>query len=78
VTLSQNLGEFPKTYIVTCGKDPLRDDGTVLRRMLEERGVKVRSDYYAGLPHCFWMMPGIRDTEEFGEKLTEGARWVLK
>lgn len=29
VTLSKNLHEFPPTYISTCGKDPLRDDGKV-------------------------------------------------
>ncbi|TGO69961.1 hypothetical protein BOTNAR_0005g00430 [Botryotinia narcissicola] len=40
VTLSKHLDEFPPTYITTCGKDPLRDDGTVLEMMLKDKGIK--------------------------------------
>jgi len=42
VTLSKNLAKFPKTYISTCGKDPLRDDGKVLQLMLEKEGVSTK------------------------------------
>jgi len=78
VTLSHKLGSFPKTYIVTCGKDPLRDDGKVLGLMLEEEGVGVKNDHYTGLPHCFWVVSELRETKQFREKLALGVRWVLE
>jgi versiconal hemiacetal acetate esterase len=46
VTLSKNLAEFPPTYICTCYKDPLRDDGRVLEAMLKKAGVKTKSDHF--------------------------------
>ncbi|TVY78308.1 Versiconal hemiacetal acetate esterase, partial [Lachnellula suecica] len=48
VTLSKRLGEFPPTYITTCGKDPLRDDGRVLEAMLRREGARTMSDVYEG------------------------------
>jgi versiconal hemiacetal acetate esterase len=76
ITLSKDLGKFPPTYIATCGKDPLRDDGRVLEAMLKE-GVKTKSDLYEGLPHYFWMMPGIQGGEQFLANVVKGAQWVL-
>ncbi len=77
VTLSKDLGKFPPTYICTCGKDPLRDDGRVLEAMLKKEGVKTKSDTYEGLPHYFWMMPGIQGAKEFLDNVVKGAQWVL-
>lgn len=78
VTLSKDLKEFPPTYICTCGKDPLRDDGKVLELMLKKEGVKTKSDFYAGLPHYFWMMPGIKGGEEFLANVVKGTQWILE
>jgi versiconal hemiacetal acetate esterase len=77
VSLSKDLDKFPKTYIATCGKDPLRDDGRVLEVMLKERGVQTKSDFYEGVPHYFWMFPGIKGGEEFLMNVVKGAQWVL-
>jgi versiconal hemiacetal acetate esterase len=77
ITLSKDLGKFPPTYIATCGKDPLRDDGRVLEAMLKKEGVKTKSDLYEGLPHYFWMMPGIQGGEQFLANVVKGAQWVL-
>lgn len=77
VTLSKDLGKFPPTYIATCGKDPLRDDGRVLEKMLKKEGVKTRSDTYEGFPHYFWLMPGIKGGEQFLANVVKGAQWVL-
>lgn len=77
VTLSRDLGRFPPTYIATCGKDPLRDDGKVLEMMLKKEGVKTKSDFYAGVPHYFWLFPGIQGGEEFLGNVVKGAQWVL-
>ena len=78
VTLSKRLKEFPATYICTCEMDPLRDDGKVLEMMLKKEGVKTKSDFYPGLPHYFWMMPGITGGEEFLANVVRGAQWVLE
>jgi len=78
VTLSKDLGKFPPTYIATCGKDPLRDDGRVLEMMLKKEGVRTKSDRYEGVPHYFWMFPGIKGGEEFLLNVAKGAQWVVE
>jgi versiconal hemiacetal acetate esterase len=77
VTLSKSLSEFPPTYISTCGKDPLRDDGKVLEMMLQKEGVKTKSDFYPGVPHYFWLFPGIKGGEEFLANVVKGAQWAM-
>ncbi|KAF4634017.1 hypothetical protein G7Y89_g4094 [Cudoniella acicularis] len=77
VTLSPRLGELPPVYVATCGKDPLRDDGRVLERMIKDKGGKVRSDHYEGVPHYYWLFPGIEGGEEFLGNVVKGAQWVL-
>ena len=72
-----NHGNFPPTYIVTCEADPLRDDGKVLEVCLKKAGVKVKSDYYEGLPHYFWIFPSVKEGKEFVGNLVEGCRWIV-
>lgn len=78
VTLSKNLADFPPTYICTCGKDPLRDDGKVLEAMLAKAGVKTKSDFYAGFPHNFWIFPGLKRSGEFLTDVVKGIQWSLR
>jgi versiconal hemiacetal acetate esterase len=77
VTLSKGLKEFPKTYIATCGKDPLRDDGVILNEMLKKEGVETKYDHYEGVPHYFWLMPGADRGVEFLDNVVKGAKFVL-
>ncbi|KIM93847.1 hypothetical protein OIDMADRAFT_136842, partial [Oidiodendron maius Zn] len=76
VTLSQNLSQFPPTYISTCGKDPLRDDGKVLEAMLKKLDVKTRSDHYSGVPHSFWLFPNMHGEDVLANAVS-GAQWIL-
>lgn len=76
VTLSQNLSQFHPTYISTCDKDPLRDDGKVLEAMLKKLDVKTRSDHYSGVPHCFSLFPNMRGEEVLANTVS-GAQWIL-
>jgi len=77
VTLSQGLKDFPPTYICTCGKDPLRDDGKVLEMMLKEEGVRTKSDFYEGMPHYWWLFPGVKGADKFFENLVGACKWVV-
>ena len=77
ITLSRDLGKFPPTNTSTRGKDPLRDDRSVLEHMLKKEGVKTKSDEYEGLPHYFWMVPGIPGGEGFLDNVVKGAQGVL-
>lgn len=54
MTLSECLNEFPRTWIATCEKHPLRDDGVVLEKMLIARDVAVQRKHYNGFGHYFW------------------------
>ena len=76
-TLSKNLSEFPPTYIATCGKDPLRDDGKILGAMLEREQVKVKHDFWEGVPHYFWLFPGLKMGREFLDGVANGVKFVL-
>ncbi|XP_072264218.1 neutral cholesterol ester hydrolase 1 [Pyxicephalus adspersus] len=40
------LQKLPKTYVLTCEHDVLRDDGTMYAKRLEEAGVDVTHDHY--------------------------------
>ncbi|KAJ4236858.1 hypothetical protein NW757_013310 [Fusarium falciforme] len=71
-------GLFPTTYIVTCGLDPLRDDGKIVAGSMKNQGVHVKSDHYDGLPHCFWMFPTLPETREFLRNAFSGVEWVIE
>lgn len=72
------LSLFPPTYVVTCGQDPLRDDGIVLGRALSSASVPVKTKNYKSLPHCFWIVPSLPETPEFMDNLANGVAWVLE
>lgn len=48
------LAKCPRTYILTCEFDVLRDDGLMYARRLQDAGVEVTNDHYEGGFHgCF-------------------------
>ncbi|KAH6985178.1 alpha/beta hydrolase fold-domain-containing protein [Ilyonectria destructans] len=68
---------LPPAYIVTCGFDPLRDDGRILAESMESRGLQVKRDHYERLPHCFWMVPTLPESKVFTANAFQGIKWVL-
>lgn len=51
---SDRLHTLPPTLVVTAEHDPLRDEGEVLARRLDEAGVEVTGTRYLGQTHGFW------------------------
>lgn len=48
------LAKCPRTYILTCEYDVLRDDGLMYARRLQDAGITVTSDHYEdGFHGCF-------------------------
>lgn len=68
---------FPPTYVVVCGNDPTRDDGTVVASLLKSGGVSVQHKVYRGLPHCFWIFPTLPETAGFEQDTVVGIRSLL-
>ncbi|KAG5747548.1 hypothetical protein H9Q72_007940 [Fusarium xylarioides] len=72
------LKVFPRTYVVTCGMDTLRDDGRVLYDSLSSAGVPTKTYHYSNMPHCFWIVPSLPETEVFLNELISGINWAIK
>ena len=53
------LRAFPATHIVTCGFDPLRDEGLELMRHLVEHGVAASHSEHDHLFHGFITLGGL-------------------
>ncbi|KAF5684306.1 sterigmatocystin biosynthesis lipase esterase STCI [Fusarium circinatum] len=76
--LSPHLAKFPRTYLVACGADPLRDDNVAMEHELRSKGVNVKLDMYEGLPHVFWMFPNLSATKAFIGNLLAGIKFILE
>ncbi len=50
---ANNLSGLPPATVVTCGYDPLRDEGIAYADRLAEAGVSVRHDHYPDVAHGF-------------------------
>ncbi|UPV75585.1 alpha/beta hydrolase [Halorussus limi] len=48
-----DLSGLPPATVVTCGFDPLRDEGVAYAERLAEAGVEVRHDHHPDQPHGF-------------------------
>lgn len=70
----QDAASFPRTFIVTCGLDVLRDEGNALASDLAAAGIEVRRETYPGAPHGFF---SFTKRLPFGDDAIERARrWL--
>ncbi|XP_026195495.1 neutral cholesterol ester hydrolase 1a isoform X2 [Anabas testudineus] len=61
------LAKCPRTYIITCENDVLRDDGLMYAQRLQDAGVTVTNDHYEdGFHGCFMKWPIEFDVGERG------------
>ncbi|KAF5618971.1 lipase esterase [Fusarium tjaetaba] len=63
------LKAFPNTYVATCGKDPLRDDGRVLYDSLSSAGVPTKTGHYGDMPHCFCCLAPLLTCQPYVEHI---------
>lgn len=54
---ASGLAALPRTFVLTCGVDPLRDEGLELARRLSAAGVAVERRHYPGHLHGFLTYP---------------------
>ena len=74
----QGLKNYPKSFVQVCGGDPVRDDGLILAKSLQNAGVEIQIKLYSGLPHGFWSgFPQLKSSKRFMLDLTLGLAWML-
>lgn len=59
--LIEDLSGLPPAYILTCGYDPLRDEGKAYADRLVEAGVPVIYKCHEGMIHAFFTMGKVID-----------------
>lgn len=63
---ARDLSDLPPAFVLTCGFDPLRDEGTAYADRLREAGVDVEHTNYESMIHGFLNMEGIVDCAHDG------------
>jgi len=78
--LHPGIKDLKKVYMAVAGHDTLRDDGVLMKKMLEDARVPVKFDFYDGYPHFFfaWPSPKLAEPQkQFMDNLAEGVKYVL-
>jgi acetyl esterase len=74
--LAANLAGQPPAYVVTCGFDPLRDEGRAYAERLRGAGVAVEHREWPGQIHAFTVLTeAIHEGESC---IAEIARWLKR
>jgi acetyl esterase/lipase len=71
--------DMPPTFIQVCGQDPLRDDGLIYARVLQDAGIPTRLNIYPGVPHGFHAIyPQLTLAQKYEKDTIDGMSWLLK
>jgi acetyl esterase len=63
---ARDLSDLPKAFVLTCGFDPLRDEGIAYADRLRDAGVDVEHTNYESMIHGFLNMEEIVDRTHDG------------
>ncbi|XP_075717738.1 neutral cholesterol ester hydrolase 1 [Rhinoderma darwinii] len=75
----ETLQKLPKTYILTCEHDVLRDDGTMYLKRLEEAGVDVTHDHYEDGFHGCMLFASWPTYFSAGARTRDGyVKWLIE
>jgi acetyl esterase len=58
---AHDFAGLPSAFVMTCGYDPLRDEGATYAKRLEDAGVAVEHVNYDGMIHDFVNMRKLKD-----------------
>jgi acetyl esterase/lipase len=73
-------GQHPPVYIQACKLDPLRDDGIIYEKVLNERGVSTKIDVFPDDGHNSWNVlpfPNKSKNPTIEEATMAGMKWLL-
>nr|6KD0_A Chain A, Vibralactone Cyclase [Boreostereum vibrans] len=69
---------LPPLFFMSCGWDPLRDEGLLYHALVKEAGVETRMTMYPGVPHAFHMLfRSMKLAQKFQEETIEGMSWLF-
>ena len=57
----ENVEGLPPTLLLTCGYDPLRDEGEAYADKLKKDGIPTKYHCYKGMAHGFFQLSGVVD-----------------
>lgn len=74
---AEDLTGLPPAWILTCGADPLRDDGTVYAERLREAGVPVTHEWLRGHVHPSFAFTRIASAADYQQRTIDALRTAL-
>jgi len=71
---------LPKAYVAAAGLDPLRDDGIIFAKALQdEGGVESKLGVYPGLCHGWWVLaPKLPASAQYQAAAIDAVGWLMK
>lgn len=73
----EDIKGTPRTSIVACGWDMLRDEAFIYAEKLERLGCPTKKHVFSGMPHAFRKYPDMPSSKRWDELTIEGIRWCL-
>jgi len=71
--LAKSFAGLPPALVQVAGMDPLRDEGLAYAQELKACGVDVVLRIYAGLPHAFYVHPGLPPSIQYFQSMVD---WI--